>query len=129
MTEETEESKRARYAMHDLIWSLRDNLHSPIYWEDAQMIGNAVYANLQAALAKPIPEVDASIDEAFELGKVVGYREATLEISGSGPLPARQTLWHKDQFYVTFDIDSNGEVTISEELLLKLLTESGWNKL
>lgn len=37
-----------------------------------------------------------------------------------------ETVWHKDQFYVTIETDAEGLVAISDELLVKLMTESGW---
>lgn len=36
-------TNKARFAMHDLIWSLRDELHGEIFWEDAQLIGNKIF--------------------------------------------------------------------------------------
>lgn len=56
------------YAIHDRIWSQRDDLHGELYWEDAQLIGNDL-AKDYITVAESDRRVQAAKSDALEAAR------------------------------------------------------------
>jgi len=76
MTTQTDD--QIRYSVHDTIWLKRGNLHGNIYWEDAQLIGDAVYAKHLKDMEKKISDEIAKMEDHFGdqlYGTPISYRD------------------------------------------------------